>query len=99
MLANVKNRGGGGVRQGSVVYLRGFGVPLDDPLLDEFDQRGDVVKLGLLQDTLKQKGQGSASGWGGGGRSRFKEEEEEEKTNNLLPPALCCKPICRAASS
>lgn len=32
-------------------YLCGFGVPLRDPLLDQFDQGGDVVKLRLLQDS------------------------------------------------
>lgn len=37
------------------MYLCGFGVPLHDPLLDQFNQRGDVIKLSLLQDALKQK--------------------------------------------
>ena len=36
----------------SSVYLRGFGVPLHNPLLDQFDQWCNVVKLSLLQDTL-----------------------------------------------
>lgn len=36
-------------------YLRGFRVPLHDSVLDQFDQRGDIVKLGLLQDTLNQE--------------------------------------------
>lgn len=36
-------------------YLRGFRVPLHDSVLDQFDQRGDIVKLRLLQDTLNQE--------------------------------------------
>lgn len=36
-------------------YLCGFRVPLHDPVLDQFDQRGDIVKLRLLQDPLKQE--------------------------------------------
>lgn len=36
-------------------YLRGFRVPLHDSVLDQFDQRGDIVKLSLLQDTLDQE--------------------------------------------
>lgn len=43
------------------LYLRGFRVPLDDPLLDQFDQRRDVVELRLLQDSLKQTKQNSAA--------------------------------------
>lgn len=60
------------------VNLCGLGIPLDDALLDQFDQRRDVVKLSLLQDTLKTKEHVFRSS---------KESETIKRTFNLQLPA------------
>lgn len=42
-------------------YLGGFRIPLHNPLLDQLDQWGDVVKLRLLQDAWEQPGHATAA--------------------------------------
>lgn len=77
-------------------YLGGFRIPLHNPLLDQLDQRGDVVKLCLLQDAWEQQGHVTATGEI---RLMWLKWAVWRCGTDLLQPAPCCKPVYHVAGS